>query len=328
MLKFTNMTKLIKKIAEMIEKISVTDKQEDSITSSVENLDNKLTHEDCDLFVKETFTNGSWERDTILRPLDDVDVFAVLDKDEWIDENGNLPNPQTVLTNFKDYLNDIGDYKDKVSQSRPCVTIELSKINFDVLPSFEYGEGYLIPNHDLKSWTFTNPISLSQRLEDTDKYCNYDLKKIIKAVKYWNRENEKMIPSYIIEEIAIDIFETNKFSDLEEGIRLWFSNAKNYFKSKDFTSENKFNSSKDNIEKVKQKLEQAKELADSNQESDAIKIWKEIFGKEFPTADIEEARDFSNELSKGNLKINPSGMLSTIAGKTITSSKGYYGDHK
>ena len=322
------MTKLIKKITEMIEKISVTDKQEDSITTSVENLNDKLIHEDCDLFVQETFTNGSWERDTILRPLDDVDVFAVLNKDEWIDENNNLPNPQTVLTNFKDYLNGIGDYKGKVSQSRPCVTIELSKINFDVLPSFEDGDGYQIPNHDLKSWTFTNPISLSQRLENTDKYCGYNLKKIIKAVKYWNRENDKIIPSYIIEEISISIFETDKFSNLEEGIRLWFSYAKNHLKSKDFTSENKFNSSKDNIEKVKQKLEEAKELVDSNQESDAIKIWKEIFGKEFPTADIEEAQNFSNELSKGNLKINSSGLLSTTIGKTITSSKGYYGDNQ
>ena len=322
------MAKLIKKITEMIEKISVTDKQEDSITTSVENLNNKLTHEECDLYVKETFTNGSWERDTILRPLDDVDVFAVLDKDEWIDEDGNLPNPQTVLTNFKDYLNEIGDYKGKVSQSRPCVTIELSKINFDVLPSFEDGNGYLIPNHDLKSWTFTNPIRLSQRLEDTDKYCGYSLKKIIKAIKYWNRENDKMIPSYIIEEIAISIFETDRFSDLEEGIRLWFSNSKSHLNLKDFTSENKFNSSKDNIEEVKQKLEEAKELINSDQELDAIKIWKEIFGKEFPTADIEEAKNFSNELTKGNLKINSSGLLSTIAGKTITSSKGYYGDNK
>lgn len=322
------MANLLQSISEMIEKISVTDRQEDSITTSVNNLHGKLTHDDCDLFVEKTFTNGSWERDTILRPLDDVDIFAVLDLNEWCDDDGNLPNPQTVLTNFKDYLNGIADYKDKVSQSRPCVTILLTKINFDVLPSFKDGDGYKIPNHDLKSWIYTNPESLSQRLESVDEYCDYELKKIIKAVKYWNRENDKLIPSFIIEEIAINIFESNKFSDLEEGIRFWFANAENSLKLDDFSTETKFNKSKDNIAEVKQKLDEAKNLYDANKESDAIKIWKEVFGKEFPTADVEEAKNFSSALSQGTLRLSTTGMLSATIGKTIASSKGYYGDSK
>ncbi len=322
------MPTLLQSIEEMIEKISVTDRQEETIETSVNNLNGHLTHEDCDLFVEKTFTNGSWERDTILRPLDDVDVFAVLNRDEWSDENGNLPNPQTVLTNFKDYLNGIGDYKDKVSQSRPCVTIVLSKINFDVLPSFKDGDGYRIPNHDLSSWIFSNPESLSQKLESVDEYCDYGLKKVVKAIKYWNRENEKLIPSFIIEEIAITLFETNKFSNLEEGIRLWFASAENYLNLDDFNTENAFNTSIDNIAEVKKKLDEAKNLFDANKESDAIKIWKEIFGKEFPIVDVEEAKNYSNALSQGALKVSAGGGLSETIGKTISASKGYYGDSK
>lgn len=322
------MPTLLESIEKMVENITVTDRQEDTVNTAVENLDSYLTDEDSELFVEETFTNGSWERDTILRPLDDVDVFAVLDREEWVDEDGNLPNPQTVLTNFKDYLNGIAIYEGKVSQNRPCVTIELSKINFDVLPSFkdENGNGYWIPNHDLKSWTHSDPKALSQSLDDADVYNDYNLKKVVMAVKYWNRENEKLIPSFQIEESAISLFDTDKFSDLEEGIRLWFDNGFDLLEKDTFDSDKKYNTAKDNVDHVKQKLNEAKNLLDDDKEADAKKIWKEIFGKEFPTVDEEEAKNFARALSEGGLKIASSGKLSETVGKNITPSKGYYGE--
>jgi hypothetical protein len=320
------MTKLLSSIGEMVSKISVTERQEDSITTSINNLNTHLTKDECDLEVVETFTNGSWERDTILRPLDDVDVFAVLDRYKWQDDDGDLPKPKTVLKNFKDFLNGLGDYKDKVSQSRPCVSIQLDKINFDVLPSFPEGEGYMMPNEDLDSWTFTNPKQLSQNLESADEYCDYQLKAVIKAVKYWNRENGKLIPSFNIEEVAISIFDTNNFADLEEGIRRWFAEASTYLKKKDFKSENYFETSKNNISEVKKKLAEAKNLVDDKKEADAIKIWKEIFGKEFPTADTEEAKNFSKLLAAGGLKIGSTGILSDLNGRSVPASSGYYGE--
>jgi hypothetical protein len=43
--------------------------------------------------------------------------------------------PQAVLTKIKNKLNYILITRLKVTQDGPCVTITLSKINFDVLPS-------------------------------------------------------------------------------------------------------------------------------------------------------------------------------------------------
>lgn len=322
------MATLLESIKKMVDNITVTDRQEETVTTSVENLDSYLTDEESGLFVEETFTNGSWERDTILRPLDDVDIFAVLIRDEWVNEEGELPNPQTVLTNFKDYLNGLPVYEGKVSQNRPCVTVELTKINFDVLPSFaeENGNGYLIPNHDLKSWTHSNPKALSLKLEDADAFNDYDLKNVVMAVKYWNRDNEKLIPSFQIEESAISLFDTAKFSDLEEGIRIWFNNGFNLLEKDTFGTDNKYDTANDNVDFVKQKLNEAKNLLDGGKEADAKKIWKEIFGKEFPTVDEEEAKNFSRALSEGSLKISSSGLLSENVGKNVTPSKGYYGE--
>jgi hypothetical protein len=153
-------------------------------------------------------------------------MFAVLNRDKWKDDNGNLPDPQTVLTKIKNYLNVQPDYKDKVRQDRPCVTIELSDKDFDVLPSFEeLGGGYLIPNYDLKSWTYSYPEKLTTDLDNIHRQRAYKVKQTLRAVKYWNRENGKVIPSYHIEEAGISIFLINDFSNFEQSIRIWFNNA-------------------------------------------------------------------------------------------------------
>ena len=318
---------LLKAIEIFIDNISVTDRQEENITNSISNLDSHLKDEKSDLNVKKTFTTGSWDRDTILRPLDDVDIFAVLDVDKWKDDNGNLPNPQSVLTKMKNYLNSITEYKDKVSQDRPCVTVKLSDKNFDILPSFEssYG-GYLIPNHDLLSWITSDPEQLSAQLDSIHRLRNYKVKPSIKGVKSWNRDIDKLIPSYHIEEAAISIFQLYDFKNFEESIRIWFNQAEFYLHSSKFKSVDQYNTAIAKIKKVKDKLNDAKEKYDDGEETTAHQIWKDIFGKEFPAAENEEAKSFAKALSEGSLRVGATGMLSTLTGMTTAASKGFYGD--
>ncbi len=322
------MPTLLQSIDEMIDNISVTDRQEESIETSTSNLDDNLTNDDNDLDVDSTFVNGSYERDTIIRPLDDVDIFAVLNRKEWSDEYGVLPDPQSVLTKIKNKLNSLSDYKDKVTQDRPCVTVKLSDKNFDVLPSFEesYG-GYLIPNYDLASWTYTYPEQLTNNLNECHRNNNYKIKPMVKVVKYWNREkNKKRVPSFQVEETMITYFNVNSFANYEEGIRSWFNNAEYYLDKSKFKTANKYDDSISKIKKVKEKLNEAKSHIDNNKKTEAIKIWKEIFGKEFPTTDESEAKNFGKSLAEGSLKISSTGALSESSGRDIPASKGFYGN--
>ncbi|OSZ79900.1 hypothetical protein CAP36_01130 [Chitinophagaceae bacterium IBVUCB2] len=320
------MPTLLQCINTLIENISVSDRQETNIKASVSNIGGYLNDKENDLSISRTFTNGSYERDTNIRPLDDIDIFAVLKRDDWKDEYDQLPNPQSVLSKFKNYLNGLNDYKDKVSQNRPCVTIELSDKDFDILPSFELvGGGYEIPNHDLKSWIKTYPELLSSDLEATHKKCDYKLKPLIKVIKYWNRDKGKLIPSFHIEEVAINIFKINSFKNYEECIRLWFNNAEYNLQSYELNSNEEYNAILKKIKSVRDKLNDAKGKYDEGKEGDAIQIWKDVFGKEFPTVDIEEAKQFSKSLSEGSLKVSSSGLLSTNVGKAVSSSKGFFG---
>lgn len=320
---------LLQSIDVLIDNISVADRQEENIKNSVGNIEGHLINEDNELFVDDTFTNGSWERDTIIRPLNDIDLFAVLNRKKWQDEHGNLPSPQSVLTKMKNYLNGLPDYKDKVYQDRPCVTIKLSDKNFDVLPSFSLlGGGYYIPTHDLKTWTFADPQQLTKDLNDTHKQQNYRLKPLIKAMKYWNRDfNEKLIPSYHVEEAAINIFKINGIKNYEAAIRLWFNNAEYNLYSHKFKSNDQYLVALKRIKKVRDKLNDAKKLYDDGKESEATQIWKDIFGKEFPSIESEEARNFAKSLTEGNLKVSSIGALSMTSGMAIGASKGFYGDN-
>ncbi|MEI2824281.1 MAG: nucleotidyltransferase [Chitinophagaceae bacterium] len=319
------MATLLQSINELIDNITVTDRQEENIKQSLSNIEGHLNNKDNKLSVERTFTNGSYERDTIIRPLNDIDIFAVLKFDDWKDQYGNLPNPQSVLTKIKNYLNGLHDYKDKVKQDRPCVTIELSDKNFDILPSFEIsGGGYRIPNYNLTDWTYSYPEQLTKDLDDTHKLRNYKLKPTIKAIKYWNRENGKIIPSYHVEEVAINIFKINSFANYEESIRIWFNNAEYNLLSQKFNSNDDYNSVMKKIKRDRDKLNDAKKKYDEGKESEAKKNWKEIFGKEFPTVDEEEAKNFSKALSEGSLKIGSTGALSTTAGSAIGASKGFF----
>ncbi|HMG67125.1 MAG TPA: hypothetical protein VK588_05535, partial [Chitinophagaceae bacterium] len=213
------------------------------------------------------------------------------------------------------------------SQDRPCVTIELSKKGFDVLPSFPtFGGGYMIPNRDLTTWTFSYPEQLTRDLDAVHRERKYRVKQVIKVAKYWNRDNNKLIPSYHIEESAISIFTLNDFTNFEEAIRLWFDNAATYLSSVKFKSEDDYNSAISKINKVKNKLTDAKEKYDAGKEEEAVEIWKVIFGREFPTVSAEEAKAFSKSFSDGTLKIGSTGLLSATAGAAIPASKGFYGD--
>ena len=251
-------------IRDFIDNITVTDRQEESIQSSLSNLDWYLMETENTLHVTNTFPNGSYERDTIIRPLNDIDVFAVLDFEEWKDDNGELPNPQRVLSRFKNYLNSTDDYKDKVSQDRPCVTIQLSNKHIDVLPCFKQSDdSYLIPNYDLQSWVFSYPKQLTENLNNIHRERGYKVKQIIRAVKYGNRDNDKLIPSFHIEETAIAVFLLHSFSNYEEGIRLWFNNADYYTNQDRFKSEVCYEKASKYINQIKDKLNEAKDLLNS-----------------------------------------------------------------
>ncbi len=319
------MATLLQCINKFIENITPSDLQEDVVDSAYDNVEGYLTADDCKLKIKEVFLNGSYIRGTMIRPLNDIDVFAVIDDSDYY-INGQVPNPQSVLTSFKDYLNNLPDYKDKCKQDRPCITIYLSKLHIDVLPALRHAGALSIPSSDLKSWIFTDPKTHNQNFSDLDRRCNYKAKDIVKAVKRWKNDRSLPLPSFQIEVIACYIFNLFTFKNAEEGIRLWFDHAEGYLTQGMTGSYNQFEKVRDAIRATKKRINEAKAYTDDGKPAEAIKIWKEIFKTDFPTVDVNEARSFGKAIKDGSLKWSASAGLSTAVGSAIAASKGFYGE--
>lgn len=312
-------------IDDFVSKITPTDKQEEIISTAVDNLSNHLLNEDNTLHVVDVFLNGSYLRDTIIRPVEDIDVFVVIDEEQY-NSNGVNPKPQSVLDKFKAYLNGKSDYEGKVRQSRPCVTIDLSKFHIDVLPALNKDGVLKIPNSTLSGWTKTSPKELLDQLNNTDTKCMNMLRPVIRAIKSWKRINGlDNFPSFHIEEIAISIFDNKSIISYKDGILTWFANACTCLCSTRFDSQDDYNKTKESIKNTYATLLEAEKLLTNQDEVGAKKKWKEVFNsRDFIIIDEEEAKMFSEKLKVGELCLGERG-LSMTEGRKITQSKGFYG---
>src|SRR5258706_15720786 len=100
------MPTLLQSIEELINNITVTVRQEDNIRQSLSNIETPLKDKENNLNIERTFTNGSYDRYTIIIPLNEINMIAVLKFEDWKDEYGILPNPQVALTIIQNYQND------------------------------------------------------------------------------------------------------------------------------------------------------------------------------------------------------------------------------
>lgn len=317
--------KLNDAVEKFIENATVTDKQTTVIEGAFSNIESKLTDDKSGLSVKEVFLNGSYVRDTMIRPLDDIDVFAVIDKADYTDDDED-PNPQSILTKFRNYLNGLSDYKDKVSQDRPCVTISLDKIHIDVLPALrKYGVLY-IPNESLDGWIITDPKLHTANLDTVNGNRDGKVKDVVKGVKSWKKQNNLKIPSFHIEEVAISIFSNGSISNMEEGIRKWFSSAHLYLEKGRFNTSNQYDAAVSAVKKVAAQLKGAKEKVDNQKESEAVKIWHDIFGKDFPTISEGDAKRMGSLLINGGLRYGATTGFFSTTGHEVAASKGFYGE--
>lgn len=319
------MTTLLQSVNQFINNITPSDLQDDVVQGAYDKLESYLLNGHCPLKIKEVFLNGSYIRGTMIRPINDIDVFAVIDDTDYY-VNGNEPNPQSVLTSFKLYLNNNGNYEGKCRQDRPCITIDLSKLHIDVMPALRHAEALRIPDASLTGWIFSDPKTHNLNFSDIDQRFNNKVRDIVKVVKRWKNINELPLPSFQIEVIAGYIFNIIGFSNEVEGIQLWFMHAEDYLTQTMLGSYQQFEDVKNAISNTKNKLIEAITFINRGDQASAIRIWKEVFQRDFPAIDVNEARTFGQAIRDGGLKWSSVVGLSTAFGSAIASSKGFYGE--
>lgn len=237
---------------------------------------------------------------------DDVRIYANPNIDiqkECMNDDGTL-NSTKVTNKFKKQLENVREYsRSEIKKNGQAVVLNLisKEWSFDIVPCFhtvpeQDGRSYwLIPNGE-GNWTKTDPQKDKDCITNANQNKDGRLLELIRLFKKWNKvKNAKTIPSYLLETLIVNY--ANSKSQLDEYIDWRFKDALKYI-SDNIMNEvqdmkeiqgNINNLSLENRSDIREKAMndynkacEAIEVESEGNQEKAIKIWGEIFGKDFP----------------------------------------------
>lgn len=151
--------------------------------------------------LRETFITGSLARSTAVRPLDDVDVFVVLDP--RVHSRSTTPKA-TLRTLQKALKSALGSSAERRLQTRSIgVAFAGHDIRLDLVPAIpEDGGDYAIPDRERDAWIVSNPRRHKQRLDGADRAAGSKLRPLIRMAKIARQKHCPKLGSYHLEAMA------------------------------------------------------------------------------------------------------------------------------
>lgn len=194
----------------------IRDSEKESIRTSIGTIKTRLnSYFGSD--IKDQFIFGSYTRNTILpRSMDersDIDYMVVFPNDDV--------TPQSFLNRLKKFV----EYyysSSEIKQSYPTIQLKLNHITFELVPAQKSWWHYQIPakTYGSDGWVDTNPNDFNKELTDKNKEYGYNIKPLIRLMKYWNAKNGYIYDSYKLEKWILDqTFHSSNFfgtPDLKE----------------------------------------------------------------------------------------------------------------
>lgn len=245
--------------------------------------------------ISRSFLTGSYDRHTKIKPLEDVDIFAVVDPDG---EQGHYRQepPNRIISGLVDCLD--GEFN-KVEADGMAVQISMSDddgdATFEVVPAFEHAEaGYEAPDPDRGRWIRTDPEAHARLTADKNTECRQMWVPFVKMVKGWNRQAGRPVPqSFLIEVMALKLVHP-PFGRYQDEITAFLGNVidrvygpwpdpagvgpdiDELLRASDREAMSSAAASAYSI------AEEAVFLEDEGQERKAVEQWRELFGSRMP----------------------------------------------
>ena len=212
----------------------------------------------------------------------------------------------TRITNaFKNELGNIGQYSSaNIKRDGEAATLKLVSYswNFDIVPCLFtkpdiFGKTYyLIPNRN-GGWKKTDPRLDRDRLTAVNQRHLGNVLNVIRILKYWKQEKRINIGSYLLEAMILyyyeNVFSTtcSKYVDLElENVFNHLANSilhtvpdpKNIQTNINDIDYYERYSLSEKFKTFSQLSNQARQLEKVEKHEESIKIWKKVFGVNFP----------------------------------------------
>ena len=160
--------------------------------------------------VERDILSGSYSRRTAIRPLDDIDLFVILDRTVHRDVYPPA-SPEQCLRKVQRALAAAYPNKPPAKIQRRSVNIEFqgTGIGYDVVPAFTVsGNMYMIPDVNRNGWINTDPERHKEACPAANARAGSKLNPLIKLAKHWNRKHGSVLQSFHIEVMAYRAFNT------------------------------------------------------------------------------------------------------------------------
>ncbi len=200
---------------DFLQKLELTSNERNNASRQHINMRTELQQR---LGVEDNFLSGSYARHTAIRPLNDIDIFVVLEENDDIDRE---LGPASLLETVETTLQEIYPGKATTRQSR-SINIEFSGtgIAYDVVPSFSDGEGvYIIPDGDA-GWMQTNPKDHKTKSTAANEAAGKKLKPLLKAVKHSKNVHDSEARSFHLEVLSWEVLSSEPDSYIDGLVQL------------------------------------------------------------------------------------------------------------
>jgi hypothetical protein len=161
--------------------------------------------------VERDILSGSYSRRTAIRPLDDIDLFVILDRTVHRDVYPPA-SPEQCLRKVQRALALAYPNKAPATIQGRSVNIVFhgTGIGYDVVPAFAVSGGlyYMIPDRSRRSWINTDPERHKDAGTAANARAGSKLNPLVKLAKHWNRGHGAVLQSFHIEVMAYRAFNT------------------------------------------------------------------------------------------------------------------------
>ncbi len=254
--------------------------------------------------IDEDFLTGSYARWTKTKPLKDVDIFCVLGDAE---RHYRQSPPATLLGSVEKRL--VEEYgREKVSCQRRscCVDFGVQEdeygetggqvMSFDVIAAFKKDDHYEIPDTAVAGgWTETNPRVHAEKALRAQEAYNGEWKGLVRMMKKWNAEQAKPIkPSFLIEVMALDVLHPPFGGDHRRELQGFFASLADRILEdwpdpaglgpdvSDRMGAAERRAAREQLQTAEAQVAAALQLERAGRTGDALRVWRQLFGKLFP----------------------------------------------
>ncbi|HEX8182608.1 MAG TPA: hypothetical protein VF575_03320 [Candidatus Saccharimonadales bacterium] len=288
-------TTTIQAFKEFAEKIKPTSNQLETIQTKRSATHNYLLEgfdASDEMPLDRTVIIGSASRDTIIRPLDDIDILAVFSDATNIYENKYIYDSHAFINRVRNVLGQ--NFTDTVVGTRGQAVRLFYKSgpHVDIAPVFmDSGGGYLLPSGN-GGWLKTDPDVQAAWFSEQNKELDYHLRPLVRLLKRWNNEHSKDIKSYHLEVMVANTFKTLG-GNSRNAINKFFTWSQSHIDvydpaghSGNLSNYLTWNTRRDLIARLTsaaERTQKALDAEDAGDHAEAIRLWRIELGSEFPS---------------------------------------------